>query len=414
MKNCNSCLHSIGEEERFCSHCGFDHNNASNSEAVRDCNACGEPLSAEDEFCTGCGCALAHRSLAKVAANACSTCGKSYTSEVRFCEEDGTPLNPAVIPQPQETRSGFGLQLAGLGQSFQAQVNGPLGAQILAFFQRNQALIAVSAACVLAWIFIDTLESVGGEWGYALIVAISIACLASWPFALIRKPGTLQFVGRVDGMIGGLSSRAGDSGSRIGRWILYPITLLGLGAASLSRFARDPFAAASIRVFCYALTVAAVISLIFLAMMVLILLLMLWAGLWILGLMLGDDAPTPKVRLPRDVGRRTGRNQIINEGGSWLTERRKGRVDEDGNIYEGDNWFTEKKVGRIDDDGRIHEGDNWFNEKQVGRTDKDGNTYEGDNWLNEKKVGRTDESGNIYEGDNWFTEKKIGRTEDKD
>nr|VFK30667.1 MAG: hypothetical protein BECKMB1821G_GA0114241_10698 [Candidatus Kentron sp. MB]VFK34242.1 MAG: hypothetical protein BECKMB1821I_GA0114274_10667 [Candidatus Kentron sp. MB]VFK76606.1 MAG: hypothetical protein BECKMB1821H_GA0114242_10659 [Candidatus Kentron sp. MB] len=104
----------------------------------------------------------------------------------------------------------------------------------------------------------------------------------------------------------------------------------------------------------------------------------------------------------------------IYEGSNWFTEKKTGRIDDDGNTYEGSNWFTEEKTGRIDDDGNIYKGSNWFTEKKTGRIDDDGNVYEGSSWFSERKVGRIDDDGNVYEGTNWFTEKKVGRQEDDD
>lgn len=305
----------------------------------------------------------------------------------------------------------FDIQFAGMSQAFKDQADGPLRDRILIFLGRHKALLTISAVVALGWVFNDEVLSAAGEWGFALMAAMTAALAFSWPVAIIRQRRTLEIVHGVDNFIGGLSKRVARSDSRIGRWAISPVMWLGIGAASLSRFARDPFAAASIRVFCYVLTVAAIVSLVFLAIVLVIAILMLCAALWIIGMVLGGDAPTPRIRLPRSGIAKRGRDQIIHEGNSWLTERRAGRVDKDGNIYEGDGWFNEKKVGRVDEDGRIYEGDSWFNEKQAGRTDADGTIYEGDSWFNEKKAGRVDEDGNIYEGDSWFNENKVGRTE---
>lgn len=469
MADCKSCSRPILGGERFCTNCGADQIDPAPIDASSACcSNCNANLTEEDRFCTACGHPVL-QAANEIPASARPTdidqdAGSISVSALADAGIEAQPpqadrlLNDKVLTfikshqvllaislaaatgwifldtvRAVGGKTGFAvlmsvtaamavswpivlfdLQLSGLTRAFKDQADGPFADRFLTFLARHKALLTISVFALLGWTFSEEVIRAGGDWGFAVLAAMTAALTLSWPVALIRTPRTLEIVHGVDGFIGDLSDRAAGSDSRIGRWAIYPVMFLGIGAASLSRFARDEFAAASIRVFCYVLTIAAIVSLVFLAIVFVIAMFVLWAALWIIGLFLGDEAATPKMRLPRNVVAKRGRNQIIHEGNSWLNERRAGRVDEKGNIYEGDNWFNEKKVGRIDEDGRVFEGENWFSEKQVGRSDKDGNIYEGDSWFNENKVGRADEDGNIYEGDNWFNEKKIGRTEDKD
>lgn len=365
--------------------------------SLANCPQCREVLEPDASFCVACGAAAASPNDA--ALPRCPVCEAVFEADESYCGFDGAALigaTPAISARPAAV-------------DWSRSFDGAWGA-IRRFAILHTILLSFTALALAGLLFQGWLaESVGVGAVFAAI-GLAIAALASWPVALARSEAVLRGVGRLDGWFQRSSDYLRHADGKFRRWILFPVLWLAGKVMLLSRRTPDPFAAASVRVFCYVATVLLVATIVFFAIALFIALVMLAIVLVVLSAFLGGATPGGGT-VVKTVARRAAGDQILHRGTNWLNERREGRIDDQGNIHAGTNWLNESKVGRVGDDGTVYEGTNWLNERKTGRVDEDGTVYEGTNWLNERKTGRVDEDGTVYEGTNWLNERKVGRVE---
>ncbi|MBE6556585.1 MAG: zinc ribbon domain-containing protein [Ruminococcaceae bacterium] len=100
-KNCNA---PLGEDQRFCSQCGFP------TEYQPKCRACGHVLAANARFCDNCGTPT---SIADPTSNA-----YSQSTEYRSAQTASTTLDPALLDNKTKRRSFINICYVSLALSF--------------------------------------------------------------------------------------------------------------------------------------------------------------------------------------------------------------------------------------------------------------------------------------------------------
>jgi Double zinc ribbon len=423
MHNCISCGASLEPSDQFCIGCG-SHVDRPDSGADKPndqgadfrlistsgcCPHCGAIVAAGERFCTACGVEAC-----EAVAPYCPKCSAVYDAESVFCEIDGSSL---ILPHGHPERAEPSFSFPAFDDKWQAHA-GNIGSILRAFWFRHKILVLLTLVPILPLIF----ELVGfaqiDEGILAVAIGLLLTAAVSWPIALMQSEKALNGVYKMDDWFERSAGYLRNSEGKFRRWVLFPILWLASKFMLLSRKAPDPFSAAAIRTYCYLATVMIVIAIVTFAIMLFLALFMIGITLAILSAVMGDGPSVPDIGkgLGRNIAkravRRTGKEQKLFEGGSWWSEKRTGRVDEDGNIYGGSSRWTDKRVGRVDDDGKIYEGSSRWTDERTGRVDKDGKVYEGSSAWTDKRTGRIDEDGKVHKGSSAWTDERSGRIEE--
>ena len=83
---CNNCGNKIQPNEKFCTKCGADLNQAESS----NCEQCGAPIVKGTNFCNSCGAPVS-----KTQKMFCQFCGEKYEAGETFCKKCGNKINKA-------------------------------------------------------------------------------------------------------------------------------------------------------------------------------------------------------------------------------------------------------------------------------------------------------------------------------